>query len=338
MGHILEDRWLRAALLAAMDAAPLVDYRPGRAGRPARRWSPGGVEVVLADGERLGGRLVVACDGRDSAVARRAGIGRRGWEYRQTSLVAAVEHARPHRGIAHQFFMPAGPLAILPLPGDRSSIVWTEERARAAAIAALDEADYLAALRPRFGDFLGPLRLAGARYAYPIGLSLAERLTGERLALVGDAAHGIHPLAGQGLNLGLRDVATLAEVLTAAARRGEDLGAAGRAGALCRAGGGSTSRARRDDGRDQPAVLQRQSAAAARARPRPRPGRPAAGAAPGADRRGGGPRRRPAAPAARAAALSGRGRWKIPWTAAPPCPSHGRQTAPRPPSARVAQG
>jgi 2-octaprenyl-6-methoxyphenol hydroxylase len=181
--------------------------------------------VTLADGSELGGALLVGCDGRDSGVARRAGIRRRGWDYGQASLVCAVAHERPHRGTAHQFFMPEGPLAILPLPGDRSSIVWTEAAARAAAIQAMDDAGYMAALRPRFGDFLGDLRLEGARFSYPLGLSLAERWVGPRLALAGDAAHGIHPLAGQGLNLGLRDVAALAEVLVRARRRGQDVGA-----------------------------------------------------------------------------------------------------------------
>lgn len=224
MGHVLEDRYLRAALLAAMDAAPLVTHRAGVAvvGEEA---GPGAAAVLLADGARLTGAVVAGCDGRDSAVARRAGIRRRGWDYGQTSLVAAVAHERPHGGVAHQFFMPAGPLAILPLPGDRSSIVWTERSERAAAIAALEPAGYLAELRPRFGDFLGALRLEGGRWSYPLGLSLAERWTAPRRVLVGDAAHGIHPLAGQGLNLGLRDVAALAEVLVAAARRGQDIGA-----------------------------------------------------------------------------------------------------------------
>ena len=140
--------------------------------------------------------------------------------------MCAVGHEKPHHGVAHQFFVPAGPLAILPLKGKVSSIVWTESRERAAAIMGLDDDGFLAALRPVFGDFLGGLTLMGGRYAYPLALSLAQRLTGARLALVGDAAHGIHPLAGQGLNLGLRDVAALAEVLAQAARRGEDIGAA----------------------------------------------------------------------------------------------------------------
>ncbi|MFT3974366.1 MAG: FAD-dependent monooxygenase [Amaricoccus sp.] len=224
MGHVLEDRHLRAALFDAMDAEPLVVHRAGQA-VVGQETGPGGATVILADGARLTGALLAGCDGRDSAVARRAGIRRRGWDYGQTSLVAAVAHDRPHGGVAHQFFMPAGPLAILPLPGDRSSIVWTERTERAAAISALDPAGYLAELRPRFGDFLGALRLEGGRWSYPLGLSLAERWTAPRLALVGDAAHGLHPLAGQGLNLGLRDVAALAEVLAAARRRGQDLGA-----------------------------------------------------------------------------------------------------------------
>ena len=225
MGHILEDRYLRAALAAAMQGSPAVEFRaPVRVTGQAA--TPGGIAVTLEDGSTREGALLVACDGRESEVARRAGIRRRGWEYGQTSLVCAVAHERPHGGIAHQFFMPEGPLAILPLPGERSSIVWTEASARAAAIMRLDEAGYLAALRPRFGDFLGEIALEGARYSYPLGLSLAEAWVAPRLALAGDAAHGIHPLAGQGLNLGLRDVAALAEVVVAAHRRGQDIGAA----------------------------------------------------------------------------------------------------------------
>jgi 2-octaprenyl-6-methoxyphenol hydroxylase len=224
MGHLLEDRFLREALIDALDAAPLIGHRAGTR-VVDQAIAPGAATVTLASGETLRAPLLVGCDGRDSQVARRAGIRRRGWDYRQTSLVCAVEHERPHRGIAHQFFMPAGPLAVLPLPGDRSSIVWTETRARAAAIGALDDDGYLGELGPRFGDFLGTIRLAGARYSYPLGLSLAERFVAGRVALAGDAAHGIHPLAGQGLNLGFRDVAALAEVLVTARLRGEDVGA-----------------------------------------------------------------------------------------------------------------
>jgi 2-octaprenyl-6-methoxyphenol hydroxylase len=223
MGHMLEDRYLRRALFEALDTAGVVVRERARV--VAQEVRPGGVAVTLEDGETLTGALLVGADGRDSGVARRAGIGRAGHDYRQSALVCAIAHERPHNGIAHQFFMPGGPLAILPLPGNRSSIVWSERRALAETVQALDAEGYLQALRPRFGDFLGEISLAGKRYAYPLGLTLAEAIVAPRLALVGDAAHGIHPLAGQGLNLGLRDVATLAEVLADARRRGLDLGA-----------------------------------------------------------------------------------------------------------------
>jgi 2-octaprenyl-6-methoxyphenol hydroxylase len=223
MGHILEDRFLRVALLDAMEASPYAELRSG-VRVVDQSIEPGCARLVLEDGGRLRAALIAGCDGRASEVAARAGIQRAGWDYRQSSLVCAVAHERPHGGVAHQFFMPSGPLAILPLPGDRSSIVWTEQRARAEAIQALEPDAYLSVLRPRFGDFLGDIRLAGGRYSYPLALTLAESFIAPRVALVGDAAHGIHPLAGQGLNLGLRDVAALAEVLTAAFRRGQDLG------------------------------------------------------------------------------------------------------------------
>lgn len=225
MGHMLEDRYLRRALAEAAEAAPGVTLEYG-AKVVAQAEVPGGVEVTLADGSTRRARLLVGADGRASATARRAGIRRTGWGYGQTSLVAALETEKPHHGIAHQMFMPEGPLAILPLTGNRVSIVWTERSARAEGINDLPEDAYLEILRPRFGSFLGEIRLVGKRYNYPLGLSLANRLVASRLALVGDAAHGIHPLAGQGLNLGLRDVAALAEVLVTAHRRGEDVGAA----------------------------------------------------------------------------------------------------------------
>lgn len=225
MGFMLEDRVLYAAFLAAMQENPRVTLLSGET-VVAQETGPSTASVTLASGRTLTARLLVGCDGRASGTASRAGIGRSGWGYGQTALVTAVAHGRPHHGIAHQYFMPAGPLAILPLPGGHhSSIVWSETDATAAAIQALPDDDYLAALRPRFGDFLGEISLAGARFTYPLNLTLANSFIGPRLALVGDAAHGVHPIAGQGLNLGLRDVAALAEVLTRAARRGEDIGA-----------------------------------------------------------------------------------------------------------------
>lgn len=224
MGHFLEDRWLRAALMTAIEAEPLVEMRHG-ARVIGQEVGSDSARLTLEDGGTVCARLLVGCDGRGSGMAARAGIRRTGWEYGQSALVCSVAHAIPHHGVAHQFFMPEGPLAILPLPGNRSSIVWTQPRARASVIEAMDATGYLAALQPRFGDFLGEIALTGARYSYPLGLSLAERFVDARLALVGDAAHGIHPLAGQGLNLGLRDVAALAEVVVSARRRGQDVGA-----------------------------------------------------------------------------------------------------------------
>lgn len=224
MGFLLEDRFLYAAFRAAMTADPRITLLPGET-VVAQAVSATGATVTLASGATLSGRLLVGCDGRGSGTATRVGITRSGWAYGQTALVTAIAHEHPHHGIAHQYFMPAGPLAILPLPGNFSSIVWAESDAQAAALQALPDDEYLAALRPRFGDFLGDIALAGTRFTYPLSLSLANSFTAPRLALVGDAAHGVHPLAGQGLNLGLRDVAALAEVVTLAHRRGEDIGA-----------------------------------------------------------------------------------------------------------------
>jgi 2-octaprenyl-6-methoxyphenol hydroxylase len=222
MGYMLEDRFLRPALLAAMDDCPTITQIDG-ARVVAQHITDSAATVTLDDGRTLTARLLVGCDGRDSPTAARAGIKRTGWDYGQTGLVCAIEHDKPHDGIAHQFFMPAGPLAILPLPGNRSSIVWSERTADAARIHALDDAAYLDVLRPRFGSFLGDIRLAGKRFAYPLKLTIANSFIAPRLALVGDAAHGMHPIAGQGFNFGLRDVAALAEVLTLAQRRGEDI-------------------------------------------------------------------------------------------------------------------
>ncbi|QDC11442.1 2-octaprenyl-6-methoxyphenyl hydroxylase [Oceanicola sp. D3] len=225
MGYMMEDRHLRPALMAALAKAEGVEVLAGEE-IVAQEVQPGHVAVTLASGRVLRGALLAGADGRGSPTARRAGIARRDSDYGQTALTCAVAHERPHGGTAHQFFMPSGPLAILPLPGNRSSIVWSERRDRAEELAKADDEAFLAALRPVFGDFLGEIRLEGARFSYPLTLTVAERIIGARLALVGDAAQGIHPIAGQGLNQGLRDVATLAEVVTEARRRGEDPGAA----------------------------------------------------------------------------------------------------------------
>ena len=223
MGYMVEDRFLSRALLDATEAHPKVTLIDGDT-VVAQDIGPASVTLTLDSGKTLTGRMVVGCDGRRSGTCERAGIGRSGHDYGQTSLVCAIDHELPHGGAAHQFFMPPGPLAILPLPGNQSSIVWTESHAEAARIHALDDEGYLAELRPRFGSFLGEISLAGKRFTYPLNLTVANEFVADRLALVGDAAHGMHPIAGQGLNAGLKDVGALAEVLTEAKRRGEDYG------------------------------------------------------------------------------------------------------------------
>jgi 2-octaprenyl-6-methoxyphenol hydroxylase len=224
MGFMLEDRHLYAAFLAEMQQTAGLTHVPATT-VTAQEQGPAGVSVALSDGRTLTARVLVGCDGRQSATASRAGIRRTAKSYGQTALVCAVEHEKPHGGTAQQFFMPSGPLAILPLKGNRSSIVWSETDAAAGAISALDDEGFLEVLRPRFGDYLGEIRLAGPRFSYTLNLTLANAYVAQRVALVGDAAHGVHPIAGQGLNLGFRDVAALAEVLVSAARRGEDIGA-----------------------------------------------------------------------------------------------------------------
>jgi 2-octaprenyl-6-methoxyphenol hydroxylase len=224
MGHMLEDRFLRRAFLEAMADHPGITQI--RDTVVAQQAEAQGASLTLVSGDTVHARLIVGSDGRASGTARRAGIRRTGWGYGQTALVAAIEHELPHNGIAHQFFMPPGPLAILPLPGNVSSIVWSENDRTAREFVALDDADFLKVLRPRFGDFLGDIRLRGKRYTYPLNLTLANSLVAPRVALIGDAAHGLHPIAGQGLNAGLRDVGALAQVIADARHRGEDFAAA----------------------------------------------------------------------------------------------------------------
>jgi 2-octaprenyl-6-methoxyphenol hydroxylase len=223
MGHMVEDRHLRLALMNATKAADGITLMNGEE-VIAQNVDASGVTLTLASGKTVRAKLLVGADGRGSETAMRAGIKRIGWGYAQTALVCAISHEKPHGGVAHQFFMPPGPLAILPLTENRSSIVWSETAENAARINALPDEAYLDVLRPRFGDFLGEISLAGARYTYPLSLSLAHSMVADRVALLGDAAHGVHPIAGQGLNAGMRDVAALAEVTADALRRGQDIG------------------------------------------------------------------------------------------------------------------
>jgi 2-octaprenyl-6-methoxyphenol hydroxylase len=180
--------------------------------------------LTLADGRLARAPLAVAADGRNSGLRRAAKIGAVGWDYGQAGVVATVALERPHQGVAHEYFLPSGPFAILPLTEDRASLVWTEKTRTAQALMAASPQAFQAHLDRRFGAFLGSARVQGGRFNYPLALDLAERMVSPRLALVGDAAHGVHPIAGQGLNLGLKDIAALAQVLVEAMRLGEDIG------------------------------------------------------------------------------------------------------------------
>jgi len=222
--HMVENGPLLAALLARARATGVM-LRPAAIAESAPSQSGGDVSVALTGGERLRARLLVAADGAHSGIRARAGIPTRGWNYGQCAIVTTVAHERDHGGRAEEHFLPAGPFAILPLKHCRSSIVWTEHAAEAERILALPDGDFHEELERRFGLHLGEIKAEGARRAYPIGLWIARAFIGPRLALIGDAAHVIHPIAGQGLNMGLKDVAALAETIVDAARLGLDPGA-----------------------------------------------------------------------------------------------------------------
>ncbi len=225
LGYILENRDIRDALLSEAGRADSLHLLAPAVVAATER-EAGGVEAVLADGRRIAARLVIGADGRDSPLREAAGIRVTRYGYPQTAIVCTVAHERPHNGVAVELFLPSGPFAMLPMTGQRSNIVWSERRDLAQSMFALDDTEFLDELRRRFGDWLGDIRLEGPRFGYPLGLLHAERYTDRRLALIGDAAHVIHPIAGQGLNLGLRDVAALAESVVDARRLGLDIGAA----------------------------------------------------------------------------------------------------------------
>lgn len=221
--HIVPLPALMAALeRAVVDEPEIETIRPAAvAGMTAE---PFAARITLADGASIAARLAVAADGRASALREAAGIKTVGWPYAQIGIAVTIEHECDHNGVAVQHFLPAGPFAILPLPGRRSCVTWTESEAEGRRIMALDDEGFLAELDLRCGGRLGQLKLAGPRRAWPLSLHLARAYVAPRLALIGDAAHGVHPIAGQGLNLAFRDVAALTEVIADAARTGLDIG------------------------------------------------------------------------------------------------------------------
>jgi len=221
--HMIENRHLIDALVARAEAEG-VDVRATTVtGYDAQS---DGATVSLGEGGAIDASLLVAADGARSRLRERAGIATHGWEYNQSGIVVTVAHERDHEGRAEEHFLPAGPFAILPLTGNRSSLVWTETRANAARIVALSDEEFHAELERRFGLHLGEIRALDKPRAFPLQYFVARSFIAERLALVGDAAHVIHPIAGQGLNMGLKDVAALAETIVDALRLGIDPGQA----------------------------------------------------------------------------------------------------------------
>lgn len=225
LGYMVENRHMRSALFQALRPHPGVTYIAPAEITSVER-APEGARLTLSDGRTFNAPLVIGADGRQSYLRGQTDIALTRWSYKQTAIVCTIAHEKPHNNVAHEHFLPSGPFAILPISGNRSSIVWTERAGLVPDIMELDDAGFLDALGQRFGDFLGALSLAGPRWTYPLDLQFAHRCIDKRLALVGDAAHGMHPIAGQGLNLGLRDVAALAEVVIEAHRLGLDIGAA----------------------------------------------------------------------------------------------------------------
>ncbi len=221
--HMIENRHLIDALVARAHGDG-IDLRA--AAVTTFDAQSGGVDVTLSDGSIVDASLLVAADGARSKLRERAGIATHGWDYDQSGIVVTVGHERDHQGRAEEHFLPAGPFAILPLMGKRSSLVWTEDRAEAPRIVALSDNEFHEELERRFGLHLGEIKALDKPRAFPLGYFVARSFVGERLALVGDAAHVIHPIAGQGLNMGLKDVAALAETIVDAARLGMDLGQA----------------------------------------------------------------------------------------------------------------
>jgi len=223
LGFIVENTATRKALGEHLAALPNVQILAPASVAHLER-GRGFVTATLDDGRTLRASLAVAADGRHSPMRKAAGINVAEWSYPQTGLVCTIVHEKPHRGVAHERFLPAGPLAVLPMQGNRSSIVWTERADLAPAMLALDDVAFAREIENRFGPHLGAITLEGARWSYPLAFTLADRYVLPRFALLGDAARAIHPIAGQGFNLGLRDAAVLAEVVIDAARLGLDPG------------------------------------------------------------------------------------------------------------------
>ncbi len=223
LGYMVANRDMRAALLAQVAAQARIEHiAPALADTVTFDARAG--QVTLDGGRVLRAPLVVGAEGARSPTRQAMGVRTVGWPYKQNGIVATVSHAEPHHGVAHEYFLPSGPFAILPLTENRASLVWTERASAARAAVALSDADFEDEVVRRFGDFLGAVRVEGPRWTFPLELRVSERFVAARAALIGDAARRVHPIAGQGFNLGLKDAAALADVLADARAVGLDWG------------------------------------------------------------------------------------------------------------------
>ncbi|MBY0407735.1 MAG: UbiH/UbiF/VisC/COQ6 family ubiquinone biosynthesis hydroxylase, partial [Rickettsiales bacterium] len=222
-GYIIENRHTRIALHETAKALPTLHLHEGHGVHSLERL-PGQVRLELENGEVLEAALVIGADGKHSRMRTLLGIEATSWDYRQSAIVCTISHENPHHGLAQERFLPAGPFAVLPMQANRSSLVWVEPQDRIPIYMELPESELLQEITERVGGYLGKLTLEGPRFTYPLGVLHARSYIAHRACLIGDAAHAIHPIAGQGVNMGFRDVGVLAELLTARHRLGQDLG------------------------------------------------------------------------------------------------------------------
>ena len=221
MAQMLEDRFLRHCLNIEIKENALIDLIEQSKVHEIINFKQK-KQILYNKNSKILASLIVASDGIDSPTAKIFGIKKTGWKYKQRGLVCAVEHEHSSENTAYQYFLPAGPLAILPINENTASIVWTETIQNASTLAEMNDPEFLSVLHNRFGNFLGQLRLTGKRLSFPLKLSISTRYVSDKFVVVGDAAHGYHPIAGQGLNAGMRDIAALVDVISSARDRGED--------------------------------------------------------------------------------------------------------------------